>query len=268
MFDQFDQLILDLARALVQLFNILRGDSHGIFQGTHEAALFEAQGGQIGSGGFDHLDDMRKTAAAIQARQDALNLALNRIQGIDAPIGSRLKSLCDPILRLSGQYVSTAANTERAAASLRVTDPTRFQGVILGNGGLGPEIGRTSQSLVTNQLNQMSTQLAARGIESRVIPSTRPALQSVMFSIRQLPTEVKDAIAKVSAALATMRAALTYAAQQALQAGRTALAAALASIEEALVGLGSRFTSFIIIVPSNLLQDMKRAAGMGDGPEA
>ncbi len=260
----FDRLILDLVRALVDLFLILRGEAHGIFQGTHEAALFEAQGGQIGPGGFDHLNSLRQTAAAIQTRQDALNLALNRIQGIDAPLGGRLRSLCDPILELSEEYLSTAAKTENAAVSLRASDPVRFEGVILGQGGLGPEIGRTSRALVTNQLNQMSVQLASRGIEPRLIPTIRASLQSVTVSIRQLPTEVEDAIAKLTAALTAMRVALTFAARQALLAGRAALAAALTTIEEALVSLGSRLTSGIIIVPNFILREMKRAAGLPD----
>src|SRR5215469_3675193 len=108
----FEELLLDLVQALIRLFLILNGDSHGIFQGTHEAALFEAQGGQIGPGGFDHLDSLRRTAAAIETRQDALNLALNRIQGINGSLGGRLKSLCDPILQLSRNYVSVARETE------------------------------------------------------------------------------------------------------------------------------------------------------------
>ena len=264
----FSQFLLDLVTALVDLFLVLRGEVHGIFRGTHEAALFEAQGGQIGPGGFDHLNSLRQGITAIQTRQDALNLALDRIQGIDSPLGTRLKSICDPILQLSRNYLSTAAETERAALSLRATDPIRFEGVILGEGGLGPEIGRTSRSLVTNQLNQMSTQLAARGIEPRLIPTVRASLQSVLVSIRQLPTEVEDAIAKLTAALAAMRTALTFAARQALLAGRAALFAALTAIEEALVALGSRLTSGIILVPTNLLREMKRAAGIPDDTAA
>ena len=50
--DPFETLLVDLGKSLLDLFLILRGNSHGIFQGTHEAALFEAQGGQIGPGGF------------------------------------------------------------------------------------------------------------------------------------------------------------------------------------------------------------------------
>lgn len=132
----FESLLVDLGKSLLDLFLIMRGNSHGIFQGSHEAASFEARGGQIGPGGFNHLDSLRQTAAAIETRQNALNLALNRLQGLDGALGSRLKQLCDPVLRQSGRYLRAAADTESAAVSLRSTDPTRFEGVIVGEGGL------------------------------------------------------------------------------------------------------------------------------------
>src|SRR5438105_3171200 len=115
--DPFDQTLLDLGQALIELIKIIRGNSHSIFQGTHEAAIFEAQGGQIGAGGFSHLNDLRQTAAAIQTRQDTLNLALNRLQGIAPSLGGRIRSICDPLLRQSGEYLRAAADTERAAVS-------------------------------------------------------------------------------------------------------------------------------------------------------
>jgi hypothetical protein len=252
--DPFESLLADVGQALVRLFMIMNGDAHGIYQGTHEAALFEAQGGQIGAGGFNHLDSLRQTAAAIQTRQDALNAALGRLRGLDPLLGDRVKQICQPILQQSGQYLKTAADTESAAVSLRTTDPTRFEGVILGEGGLGPEIGRTSASLVSNQLNKMSVQLMARGIETRLIPAARASLQSVMIGIRQLPTDVKDALAKLTLALTTMRQVVAAAVRQALLAGRVLLGAALAAIEEALVALGSRLTSGFIIIPKSVLQ--------------
>jgi hypothetical protein len=258
----FDQILLDLGQALLRLFLIMRGNSHGIFQGTHEAALFEAQGGQIGPGGFSHLGDLRSTAQAIQTRQDALNLALNRLQGIEPALGSRVKDICQPVLRQSGEYLSAAAETERVALELQRSDPTRFQGVVLGQGGMGPEIGRTARALVSNQLNQQSRQLIARGIEPRLIPSIRASLQPVTTLIRQLPLEDKDAIGKLSAILASMRALVSTAARQALIAGRAALSAALIAIEEALVSIGSRLTTPPLLIPKFLLRQIQRDLGI------
>jgi hypothetical protein len=244
----FEQFLIDLGQSLIDLFLIMRGDAHGIFQGTHEAAIFEAQGGQIGPGGFNHLQSLRQAMLAIQTRQDTLNLALNRINGIEPALGVRLRSICQPLLNQSGLLLRTAAETERVALELQRSDPTRFQGVVLGQGGLGPEVGRTAQALVSTQLNQQAPQLLARGIEPRLIPSIRPALQSVAGQIRQLPISDPDARNKLLAILTSMRALVSAAARQALLAGRALLAAALSAIGEALVAIGSRLTTPIIFI--------------------
>ena len=80
--------------------------------------------------------------------------------------------------------------------------------------------------------------------------------------IRQLPTDVKDSLARLSAALAAMRALLQAAIRQALVAGRVALTAALMAIDEALVAIGPRLTSGFFIIPKSVLEQF------GSGPEA
>ena len=220
---------------------------HGIYQGSHEAALFEAQGGMIGPGGFDHLQSVVQTTTAIETRLDATNLALNRLQGVDPAIGVRARTLCDPMLRAAQSLVDAGKATNNVAAALRQSDSTRFQGVILGQGGLGPEIGRTRQALVSSQLDAMAAQLEARGIEPRLIPSSRPLLQSVLAPIRQLPIDGREAAAKLSTVLVSMRLLLMQTAARASLIGRARLAAALLGIEAALVQFGSRLTTPIVI---------------------
>ncbi|MBV9174339.1 MAG: hypothetical protein JOZ81_30125 [Chloroflexi bacterium] len=155
-----------------------------------------------------------------------------------------------------GDYLKTAADTNAAATALRQTDATRLQGVVLGQGGLGPEIGRTPQALVSNQLNAMSSQLTARGIEPRLIPAARTSLQSVLASIRQLPIDGKDAAAKLSAALASMRVLLSQTIARASLVGRARLIATLLGIQNALISFGSRLTTPIIIDLGTLHQIM------------
>jgi len=261
----FDQILIDLGRSLIDLFLIMRGNSHGIFQGTHEAAIFEAQGGTIGPDGFSHIDDLRATAQAIQTRQDALNLALNRLNGIDAAVGSRVREVCQPLLKQSGELLSAASETERAVVELERTDPTRFEGLVLGQGGLGTGIGRTGQALISTQLNQQAQQLMARGIEPRLIPAARMGLQGVVAQIRNLPLDAKEAIRNLSLTLASMRAILAAFARQALLAGRVALGAALTAIGEALVEIGSRLTTPIFFIIN--LDELKKAAGMPSDSE-
>jgi hypothetical protein len=251
-----DEVLVELGQALLQLLGVSRGLMHGIYQGSHEAALFEAQGGVIGPGGFNHLASVMQTATAIQARQDATELALNRLQGLDPAISSRVRALCEPVLQLTRQYLQTTAATNNAAAVLSQTDPIRLRGVVLGQGGLGPEIGRTTQALVTNQLNAMSSQLTARGIEPKLIPSTQPVLQSVLSSIRQLPLDGREAGAKLAAALGAVRVLLTQTFARASVIGRARLIAAILGLERVLVEFGGRLTTPIIVINSRLLRQL------------
>ncbi|MCX5328576.1 hypothetical protein [Streptomyces sp. NBC_00140] len=254
--DPTEELILELSQALLALFNSSRGAMHGIYQGSHEAALFEAQGGVIGPGGFNHLGDVLNTARNIQSNRDAAELALNRLQGVGPALGVRVRSLCDPVLKLADDYLRIARETNNAATVLRQTDPTRLQGVVLGQGGLGPEIGRTPQALVTNQLNAMSAQLTARNIEPRLIPSTQSALQPVLNSIRQLPLNGREAAAKLAGVLSAVRVLISQTAVRAGVIGRARLTAALLGIETALVEFGGRLTTPIIIIDRRLLHQL------------
>jgi hypothetical protein len=117
----------------------------------------------------------------------------------------------------------------------------------VGQGGLGPEIGRTSQALVSNQLTAMARQLEERGIEPRLIPSTQSAAQSVMASIRQLPLDGREAGQKLAAAIASIRLLVHQTAVRAAVIGRARLVAVMLGIEEALVAFGSRLTTPILI---------------------
>lgn len=245
--DPIDALLLDLGNAVIELLSINRGLLHGIYQGSHEAAIFEAQGGVIGPGGFNHLQSVLDSASAIQSRQDAANLALNRINGVDPFLGPRVRAFVKPLLNLSQQYLDVAARTRDTATLLRQSDPTRFEGVVVGQGGLGPEIGRTSQALVSNQLTAMAEQLEARGIEPQLIPRSQSAAQSVLSAIRQLPMDGREAAQKLAAVIASIRLLVRQTAIRVAIIGRARLVAVIIGIEEALVLFGSRLTTPILI---------------------
>lgn len=239
----YDKFVIDLGKSIVDLFQVM-STHHGIYRGTHEAVLFEAQGGQIGPAGFSHLTSLQEGIRAISTRQDALKLAIDRMNGVDPSVASKVRDICDPLLKQSQQYVQTARQTESVAAQLRASDPVRFQGVMLGQGGMGTGVARSSASLASNQLNQQAQQLASRGItDPRLVPASRPALQPVMNMIKDLPTTVSESKEKLMAVIIAMRNLLLRALRVALAAGRTALAAALGSIESALTAFGSRFTT-------------------------
>lgn len=244
--DPVEQVLLDLGTQLLGLFEVSR-TAHGIYQGSHEAALFEAQGGVIGPGQLDHLGSVVQSATALQRRYNAANLALNRLNGLDTALGLRVRATCEPVLRLAGDYIRTATETRDAANMLRQTNPTRFQGVVVGRGGLGLGIERTPQALVSNQLNAMSGQLTARGIEPRLVPAAQSSLEPTLARIRQLPINGRETAVKLSAALAAMRAMLTQTLARASLVGRARLTAALLGLESAIVGFGSRLTTPVLV---------------------
>jgi hypothetical protein len=243
-----DQIIVLLGQALLDLLQILDGRSHGIFRGTCEAVLAEAQGGQIGPGGFNHLQSLRNTLTAVTARQDAVENALNQVGGIDPGLAQRIRQILSPLLNDSAEVIETLEETEQMAADLARTSPTRLQGVLFGQGGMGPEIARDARSLVTTQIQQTAGQLIGRGIEPRLIPSIQAGGAQLMDKIRQLPTTVNDALQNLIAIITAIRIAVQQAAVQAGRAGLAVLADALAAIGEALAAFGSRLVFVPIFV--------------------
>ncbi len=139
-------------------------------------------------------------------------------------VSLRVRSLCGPVLKPADDYLRIAQQTNDAATVLRQTDPARLQGVVLGQGGLGPEIGRTQQALVT--------------------------------SIRQLPLNGREAAQKLTGALGAITVLVRQTAARAGIIGRARLTAALLGIETALVEFGARLTTPIIIIDRRVLHQL------------
>ena len=251
----------DLLRSVADLLVIISGSRHGILQGTHEAVLAEAQGAQIGPAGFNHLNDLQTTLRDVAIRENALKTAINNLAGTHPNLGNRVRAILDPLLRQSASYRSAMTQTEQAAADLGRTDGTRLSGVVFGQGGTGPEVTRSAKALISTQMQEREAELVSRGIEPRLIPAARAGGAQVMAVIRQLPITIRDAADKVIAVIGSIRVLLTQAARQALVSGNAALAAALNAVEQALVRVGSRLTTPIIVIN---IRELKRAAGIFD----
>jgi hypothetical protein len=243
-----DEILTLLAQALLNLLQILDGRSHGIFRGTCEAALAEAQGAQIGPGGFNHLQSLRNTLSVVTTRQDALENAINRIASIDPGLSLRVRQMLSPLLNQSSQVVETLEETEQMAVDLGRTNPTRLSGVIFGQGGMGPEIARDSRALITTQMQQTASQLMGRGIEPRLIPDIQSGGTQLLDKIRQLPTTLDDCIRNLIATITAIRLAVQQAAVQAGRVGLAVLGDALLAIGEALAALGSRLVNMLLII--------------------
>lgn len=266
----FIDLATDLVVTLTRLLGIINGSRHGVLQGTHEAVLAEAQGAQIGPGGFDHVEDLRGTLRDVSARETALRNVLNQLSGVHPNLGARVRAVLRPVLDQSSSYRSAMTQTEGMAAELARSDGRRLSGVVFGQGGAGPEVGRTTQALISTQMNQRAKELADRGISepTRLIPTARAAGTQVTAAIRQLPMSIRDASDKVAGIVAAIRVLLAQSARQALVAGNGALAQALNSVERALVlasarlaAAASRLTSPLLIIN---IREIKRAAGIFD----
>jgi hypothetical protein len=251
----------NLMRSIVDLLVIMSGDAHGILQGTHEAVVVEAQGAQIGPGGFSHITNMQDTLRVLIARETAVQSALGDLSRFSPAAATRIRAILNPMLTQSTAYRQAMQQTEQMAIELQRTDGTRLQGVVFGQGGSGPEIGRTVKALCSTQMNDRSREFAARGIEPRIIPAARASGQQVIATIRTLPMAIRDAADKVVAVIGAMRLALTQAARAALVSGRVVLSAALNTVEAALVRAGSRLSTPIIVIN---IRELKRAAGIFD----
>jgi hypothetical protein len=237
-----------LARALLELIQILDGRSHGMFRGTCEAVLAEAQGAQIGPGGFNHLQSLRNTLSVVTTRQDALKSAIDRIASIDPGLSARVRQILSPLLNQSSQVIETLEETEKMAVDLGRQNPPRLSGVIFGQGGMGPEIARDSRALITTQMQQTASQLAGRGIEPRLIPAIQSGGTQLLDKIRQLPTTLDDCIRNLLATITAIRLAVQQAAIQAGRVGLAVLGDALVTIGEVLASLGSRLVNLLLII--------------------
>ncbi len=266
----FIELATEIVSNVVDLLVIISGGRHGVLQGTHEAVLAEAQGAQIGTRGFNHLADLQGTLRDVTAREAALSNTMNKLAGEHPNLGVRLREVLRPLFQQSQFYRSAMTQTEGMAAELARTNGTRLSGVVFGQGGGGAEVGRTTQALISTQMNQRAQELASRGINepTRLVPSAQAAGTQVLNTIRQLPLSLRDAADKIVGVIGAIRVLLTQAARQALTAGNFVLSQALNSVERALVSasarlasFGSRLTTPIIVIN---MREIKRAAGIPD----
>lgn len=263
----FINLVTEIVENLTSLFVIISGQRHGILQGTQEAVWAEAQGAQIGPRGFNHMADLQGTLRDITAREAAMNNTLNQLNGVAPNLGNRVKDVLSPLFQQTQFYRQTLAESEKLGLELARTNGTRLAGVTFGQGGGGPEIGRTTQSLISTQMNQRTQELTTRGISepNRLVPAAQAARTQVIGAIRQLPMTTRDAADKVVAIVSAIRALATQAARQALTAGNLVLSQALNSVGRALAAVAARFggrlsTPLIIL---NLRQ-IKRDLGIID----
>lgn len=260
---QIQQLSQQLREAVEELCTVVSGSAHGILRGSHEAALAEAQGAQIvrnvaqQAATFEHILDLESTGVAIQDRLRDVQSLLGKIGEIDPGLMSRSKEALQPLIETAESNAELIEETREVAADLGRTFGNRFAGVYFGQGGLGPEVGRSFGALISTQINQMAMTLRARGIEPNLIPNEFTRGRMLLQQIQRLPVTIEDAFQRIAGALATVRALLTQSAIRA--ATNTASSSFLRFLSAAFEGLftisGRLVTLPIIILPPGLMKE-------------
>jgi hypothetical protein len=253
------ELVAKLEGAVEELHAVISGSNHGVLQGTHEAVLAEAQGAQLvrnvaqQGATFNHFQDLENTAGVIIDREQRVLSLLGRVGNEDRGLMVRTRTSLQPLLELTRRYLQTMEGTRNLAADLVRTQPTRLAGVQFGSGGLGTEVVRGRQALISTQMQQMATQLRARGIQPTLVPNATATARVVIANIRQLPITLRDAASQASAALTAARLALTQAARTAASSAASSFFRSLAAAMEAIVAGGSQFISIMPVLDPRAL---------------
>jgi hypothetical protein len=210
-------LVVQLEQAVNELRGALAGNAHGIFRGSHEAALAEAQGLKIYKSpakdetAFSHLDDLANTEATIASKEARVNSLLGKI-GEDAPgVMTRLKEKLQPLLEQSKNYRETIGRTRDMAARLKGTSPSRLESAWANKGGLKVDAGRSNTSLVSTQMEQQSAALRAQGIDPVLVPNPTAAEANQLAAIRQLPVNEEAAATRIASAAENAKSAVSEA---------------------------------------------------------
>ena len=269
-----NELATELQTAVGELHRILSGAAHGIFRGTHEAALAEAQGAEIvrntarQAASYRHILSLERDGAAIADRIARIQSILGRIGGVERGAMIRSREALQPLLKLAEHHQQMIQSTRDIAADLIRQYPNRLRGVTFSPGGLGPAVGRDHRALISTQLQQLAVQLRARGIDPRLVPDAFVAARNQVSAIRNLPINAREALLHVSSAAAAARAAFTYAVSRAgLSAGAQVLRVLGAAIE-GLVSISGRLITPFIFVITDEQGRILGTPGSGQPPDA
>lgn len=243
------QIYRDLLDAIIIL--LTRMTRGAFLQGSHEAALIEAQGAQWVSGGAsDHLTKIVQARASLVNSENVIKNIIDLIRAQNPAAATRLKDVLEQNLFRHSRVLKEAIDqTEKMAIDLRNSDPRRLEGVKFFEGGAGGNVARTVSSLPSEQLKTPALQSQLRaGVEPSIVPRTHPQAQRTIALIRQLPAtfeEIRKNITQITASL--LAAIRLWVSQFVAQASATARLA-IALLEESLVTIGSKLTTPLIFI--------------------
>jgi hypothetical protein len=255
-----DQLAEKIPPAVAKLQDLLSGQAHGVLRGSCEAAIAEAQGAQIiiadgGGKTSDHITSLGQSLRALQNARAQISNLLGQLR-MQAQFGNvpfeevnDLSGALKPLTALEGEREAVMQETLNLVETLKATNPGRLAGVAFGQGGLGPEIGRTVQSLVTSQIQQLAPTLTSRGIEPSLVPSNLVgAAEELLEEIEEMPISTKAAAVEAAAAAAMVRASVTSLLARMTATASSTFLESVGGFLEAMWGVGGRLISFPLIL--------------------
>jgi hypothetical protein len=238
-----NDVLTHLPRVLDQIRNVL---SHSAaLRGTAEAALAESQGAQmvVEDGSIaQHFPNLSNAARSLQGSQEVIRSSLqllHREEGFQA--ASDVKNIVKPLVEIAKDRTQVMSSVRQLGLTLQQTVPSRLAGMRFGQGGLGTELGRSYNSLVSVQIQQQAGELVKRGVDPRLIPQNLgPTANAVMDDIEEMPISLQDAAKQVGPAAAASGAA----ARAAVARSGTAASSSFLNL---LAALANRLTSFLIL---------------------
>ena len=131
-----DQLKESLRANVEQLARII-ASNHGIFRGTHEAVLAEAQGATFSSAAYEHIIDLENTGAALENALDGVGGTIDRIARQDNGAAMTASRSLKDLLDLAQGYRNQIWATRDMAATLARDFPERLKNIPFERGGVG-----------------------------------------------------------------------------------------------------------------------------------
>jgi hypothetical protein len=248
----------NLVAAVVKLYENMI-NMHGVYAGTHQAVLAEAQGAELlDSAGqvYNHRTSLIEAGRALANREKEIEQGLTSLARFSGTLADKTRTVLRPLLQVSAESRSLIAETEAKAMELARSDPGGLRGVPLTSGGMGPGVARDQAALISNQLNAQAAALRARGAQSSLLPNPGAA-QAYLYRLRQLAVNQSDSARKMGAILAAMRLALRQALAEAGAAGRALLSTVFEQLLAALELLATRLGGMLVtplVIPTSVLK--------------
>lgn len=280
----------EILEALVSLANELSEflgtdpAKHGMFRGTFQMALVEAQGGGIAkagggigssslqatsqlasrmgstiitrtqvTGNFDHYNSMRGAANGIASRLSSMQAKLAELTRLSPDAARVARQGYQPLMNVSGERLKLAQDVEGAIVEINNSgSANRLSSVLI------TETGRDAEALAEAQLQR-------RGVS--MLPNAIGQGRALMQRIAQLPLnseQAKEMIKDVATKGAAGMTAAYNMVRAAGTAGRAAARTAFQITGEFLAAFGARLVT-IMLVPTKQLKSYSSGYDPDDG---